>query len=159
MIWDFMTHNHITLRSVGTESFMTEMPQEYFDLPFTVVPTVSGKDANPVILLAQIQEITQLLGTFPELKSMIRGGELLQLLIDTIHPALTDRIVVDPTEAGPAGQPPIEQVLNQLLGVVMGPEGDGQSGLIAQVGHNTEFLAEIAADEVEAPKPATEPAS
>ncbi len=106
---------------------------------FTLVPTISGRNANPEFILIQLTNMMPLLQNNPRIKQV----GVTRYLLDQIDPMITELITINPeTEGLPGSDVPLVQTVEQLVQAVQ--------ELLEQVGKNTEFLTVQAQNDVEA---------
>ena len=149
-MWDWLRHYPAPLPALVGEQTV-DVPLEIFDEDFLVLAGVSGKTANPDLLLRQLGTTAELIRAFPQAAPFVRGGDMAQLIFDLIDPRLTPRLVVDPTTAGPGAGVPIEQAVQQLGAAIHG--ANGAPGLAQQVAAQGQYLSALAqSDLVEAPR-------
>lgn len=150
MMWEWCRHERPKLTGqIGMQFF--ELPDAVYDIPFTVQAGVSGRSANSDMILSQLNMLTQMFGMNPGMQQVIRNSELAKMIVDQIDPNFTDLIVVDPEQAGPAGQAPIEQQLAQIMQLLKGgknQEGADEQGLVEQVQEQGKYLAAIAQNDI-----------
>lgn len=144
MMWEYLQHNPAPLIAMMGNDQAVPLPQEAFKSQYIVVPGVTGKSANPDILIQQLIAVSQLLGMFPQGSVVVRASELYKWVFDQIDPKISEKLVVDPSQAGPQGQPPIEQQVAQLGQMLLGPKGDGKGGMAEAVGSMQQYMMAIA---------------
>jgi len=147
MMWEYLRHHPVTLPALVTDRETVEVTPDVFDSDFLVVAGVSGKSANPDLMLRQLGVIGEMLQAFPQAAQFLRGAEVAQLLVDLLDPKLTPRLVVDPENAGAAGAAPVEQQVAQLAQAIFG--SDQMPGLAQQVQSQGQYLSTIAAEDAQ----------
>ncbi|MBU1778025.1 MAG: hypothetical protein KJ899_15475 [Gammaproteobacteria bacterium] len=139
-MWDFMRHNPPGGLVAVTGDNVELVPAETYSMKFMIIPGVSGRSANPELILRQLTVIAQLLQAFPQVGQFIRGDAMAQFIFDQIDPKLTPHLVV----AG-NGMAPIEQQVAMLGQVLFGAQG--KPGVIQQHQANTNLLAAMAQEQ------------
>lgn len=143
MMWQYLKHYPVPLPAVRGQTAEIVSP-EIFQHPFLVVPGISGRSANPDLVLRQIQALSQIFGVFEQAKMHVRGNELAAFLFDQLDPKLTPMLVVDPEQAGAQGGAPIEQQVATIAALLSGNKQEGQIGLMEQTHNNAQMLNALA---------------
>jgi hypothetical protein len=119
MMWDYLRHWPVDLPA-GTSQELASMPADAIQQTrFLVEPTISGRNANPDFILAQITNLSPILQNNP----FVHLDRFTRMLMDQIDPMLTEELVLDPQQPG-GGAPMVQQVaaleqaLQQISGIV-----------------------------------------
>ena len=137
MMWEYMRHNPPQNLPAVSGNNVAIVPPEAFSVPFLIIPGISGKSANPELLLRQMMTLGQMMGAFPQAQQFVRGDEMAKVLFDQIDPRLTPHLVVDPQQG--TATAPLEQRVEQMAAAL--------AEIIPQVQANGQYLAAIAQQE------------
>lgn len=110
-MWEFLSHHPAPLLAI-INGEAQEVDESLFALPFLVVPSISGRNANPELIIRQMLMVSQVFAMAPQMSQFIRGGEFCRWLFDQIDPKITPLVIADTT--GMQGGAPIEQMVGQL---------------------------------------------
>jgi hypothetical protein len=145
MMWEFLRHNPIPLPMFENETQFKGMTDGgLFQLPYLIQAAANAQNANPDFVLQQMMT----LGPMLQQSQFVRQDELMRLIVDQVNPHVTKRLVVNPDEMGPQGQPTINQQLQQMQqGMEQMMQGLQQIG--QQVQAQGEYLQQIAEAEAQ----------
>ena len=139
MMWEFMVKFPPRSLMAVNGADVRPVPLEAFAQPYIVVPGISGRSANPDLVLRQIFGISQAMNAFPQAQPFVKGQPMAQFLFDQIDPKLTPHLVVTGEGGGTA---PIEQQMQQVIQTLTG--NDQQRGLVEQAHSNSQMLSVLA---------------
>lgn len=137
-MWEYLKNNPPSGGLVAVEGQnVMDVPVECFKQRFLIIPGVSGRSANPDLILRQLGVIAQLLTAFPQAGQFIKGADMAAFLFDQIDPKLTPNLIA--MLNGPA---PIEQQVAQIGQMLMG--ANGQPGLMQRSQSMQQYLTAMA---------------
>lgn len=101
--------------ATGPEESGHEEMMKVFSHRYLVVCGLSGRTANTVMQLQQLNTVAAFAEKFPQVMQFTKGYELANLIWASINPAWARLVMIDPKRAGQAGGAPIEQKVDQLM--------------------------------------------
>jgi len=113
MLWNDLKSRRIPLPIINGRELEGTAPIEIYDVQWLIIPATSQKTSNPELQFMQNQAAidwaAQYLNVAPQ---DIAAG--VQYALTYANPDLANLMKIDPNQAGPQGQPPIYQVLQNL---------------------------------------------
>ena len=109
-MWQFLRHNPVDLPMYKNDQFTGSLGLEVFKLPILVRATPHMTAINPLATLQQLMVLQPYLLNNP----FIKNDQLTRKILDLINPYITDELVVDPSQAGPEGQPALDAQMGQV---------------------------------------------
>lgn len=120
LMWQWLQYNPRPLPIPANP--IGRIPPEVFQLGYQISIGVSGRLANPDMMLRYMESASPLLRALPQVGQFIRGDQMAMFIFECIDAKLARRLVVDPSLQGPGGTAPIEQQV-AMLGQMVQSQG------------------------------------
>lgn len=116
MVWDDVVAEGLIfpLMSPGSGGFEGQVDPAIYTTPMMMVPASSSRTLDPERQRNLQMQLVQFLTPYVQMGVPIDLNEILQDVVRNGDPALVSRYFIDPNAAGPQGQPPIYQMIEQL---------------------------------------------
>ena len=114
-LWEECARLELELPIIDNGKTVGTMSKSVYSGSYVIVPAASEKTINPEVQFLKNQQIVQWLATFAQQGAPIDVSAGLQFVTEQANANLANIMFIDPNGQGPQGQPPVYQVLQQLL--------------------------------------------
>ncbi len=138
-MWEWLRHHPAQLPVVDGQVVRGFLDPMAYNARFVVLAGVSGKFANPDLLLRQLGQLLEMVTRVPGAGQRLRIGEFVKMYVDAIDPRMTRRLILDP-EGGDAA--PLEMAVQRLAADLY---GNGQApGVSQRLAQAEQYLGALA---------------